>query len=182
MTDINVSQSIPNEPPFEETASLTELDITEQDGTLDIHHPCQDHHDHQRLHSPGDSESEEDLTEEHVDTNLLENQLHNLHLDPIPTLETTTDSTTQQDCNAGTLHPTVEQAERAEQADTINPLPPTHSTSNTSRGRSSSSVSPSTVVGLLPRSQRVWEMDRQAPECRRCHRRFNFLVRRHHCR
>ncbi|KAI8365508.1 FYVE zinc finger-domain-containing protein [Choanephora cucurbitarum] len=34
----------------------------------------------------------------------------------------------------------------------------------------------------LPRSQRVWEMDRQAPECRRCHRRFNFLVRRHHCR
>ncbi|KAI8375786.1 FYVE zinc finger-domain-containing protein [Blakeslea trispora] len=35
---------------------------------------------------------------------------------------------------------------------------------------------------LLPRSQRVWEMDRQAPECRRCYRRFNFLVRRHHCR
>lgn len=35
---------------------------------------------------------------------------------------------------------------------------------------------------LPPRSQRVWELDRHAPECRRCHRRFNFLVRRHHCR
>ncbi|KAI8989287.1 FYVE zinc finger-domain-containing protein [Pilobolus umbonatus] len=35
---------------------------------------------------------------------------------------------------------------------------------------------------IPPRSQRVWEMDRQAPECRRCHRRFSFLVRRHHCR
>ncbi|KAI8070216.1 hypothetical protein BDF21DRAFT_344506 [Thamnidium elegans] len=145
-----------------------------------MHHSCQDHH--QRLHSPGNSDSEEDLTEEHVDTNLLENQLHNLHLDPIPTLETQnsiTDSTTQQDCNAGTLQPIIEQAE---QADTIKPLPPIHSTGSTSRGRSNSSVSPSTVVGLLPRSQRVWEMDRQAPECRRCHRRFNFLVRRHHCR
>ncbi|KAI8647484.1 FYVE zinc finger-domain-containing protein [Parasitella parasitica] len=51
------------------------------------------------------------------------------------------------------------------------------------RGRSASSASPTTLNGsLLPRSQRVWEMDRQAPECRRCHRRFNFLIRRHHCR
>ncbi|KAI7857592.1 hypothetical protein BDC45DRAFT_17319 [Circinella umbellata] len=33
-----------------------------------------------------------------------------------------------------------------------------------------------------PRSRRVWEEDRQASECRRCNRRFNFLVRRHHCR
>ncbi|ORY96888.1 hypothetical protein BCR43DRAFT_440430 [Syncephalastrum racemosum] len=33
---------------------------------------------------------------------------------------------------------------------------------------------------LNPR--RVWESDRQAAECRRCGRRFNFLVRRHHCR
>lgn len=59
----------------------------------------------------------------------------------------------------------------------------TNNTSPSSRGRSVSSVSPSSLSsGLLPRSQRVWEMDRQAPECRRCHRRFNFLVRRHHCR
>lgn len=57
-----------------------------------------------------------------------------------------------------------------------------HQNSN-NRGRSVSSVNPSTTSGgLLPRSQRVWEMDRQAPECRRCHRRFNFLIRRHHCR
>ncbi|EPB86994.1 hypothetical protein HMPREF1544_06212 [Mucor circinelloides 1006PhL] len=62
-------------------------------------------------------------------------------------------------------------------------VPDTGSTSHSPRGRSVSSVSPSTLSGnLLPRSQRVWEMDRQAPECRRCHRRFNFLVRRHHCR
>ncbi|KAI9321009.1 hypothetical protein BX666DRAFT_1913567 [Dichotomocladium elegans] len=31
-------------------------------------------------------------------------------------------------------------------------------------------------------SRRVWEADRHAAECRRCNRRFNFLVRRHHCR
>lgn len=62
-------------------------------------------------------------------------------------------------------------------------VPSTNSTPYSPRGRSVSSVSPSTLNGaLLPRSQRVWEMDRQAPECRRCHRRFNFLVRRHHCR
>ncbi|CAO3644217.1 unnamed protein product [Mucor fragilis] len=62
-------------------------------------------------------------------------------------------------------------------------VPNTNSTPHSSRGRSVSSVSPSNLNGsILPRSQRVWEMDRQAPECRRCHRRFNFLVRRHHCR
>jgi hypothetical protein len=59
------------------------------------------------------------------------------------------------------------------------PLPPVI---NNNRIRSASTATPSTVNGLLPRSQRVWEMDRQASECRRCHRRFNFLVRRHHCR
>ncbi|KAI8979844.1 hypothetical protein BDF20DRAFT_871986 [Mycotypha africana] len=42
--------------------------------------------------------------------------------------------------------------------------------------------SDSTATTLPPRSQRIWEMDRQASECRRCHRKFNFLVRRHHCR
>ncbi|KAG2213225.1 hypothetical protein INT46_001586 [Mucor plumbeus] len=64
-----------------------------------------------------------------------------------------------------------------------NTISSTNNTSTSSRGRSVSSVSPSSLSsGLLPRSQRVWEMDRQAPECRRCHRRFNFLVRRHHCR
>ncbi|KAI8379567.1 FYVE zinc finger-domain-containing protein [Radiomyces spectabilis] len=33
-----------------------------------------------------------------------------------------------------------------------------------------------------PQRRKVWESDRQASECRRCGRRFNFLVRRHHCR
>ncbi|ORZ15666.1 hypothetical protein BCR42DRAFT_451619 [Absidia repens] len=33
-----------------------------------------------------------------------------------------------------------------------------------------------------PRPRHVWESDRQASECRRCSRRFSFLVRRHHCR
>jgi hypothetical protein len=33
-----------------------------------------------------------------------------------------------------------------------------------------------------PRPRHVWESDRQASECRRCNRRFSFLVRRHHCR
>ncbi|KAI8065804.1 hypothetical protein BC940DRAFT_223078, partial [Gongronella butleri] len=37
-----------------------------------------------------------------------------------------------------------------------------------------------TLTDLRPRH--VWENDRQAAECRRCNRRFNFLVRRHHCR
>ncbi|KAG2187515.1 hypothetical protein INT44_005204 [Umbelopsis vinacea] len=42
---------------------------------------------------------------------------------------------------------------------------------------------------VLPRSHsqtistsRVWEADKDANDCRRCKRRFNFLVRRHHCR
>ncbi|KAJ8655477.1 hypothetical protein O0I10_008763 [Lichtheimia ornata] len=35
---------------------------------------------------------------------------------------------------------------------------------------------------VLDTHRRVWEADRHASECRRCNRRFNFLVRRHHCR
>lgn len=31
-------------------------------------------------------------------------------------------------------------------------------------------------------TNRVWESDKDTNECRRCKRRFNFLVRRHHCR
>jgi hypothetical protein len=31
-------------------------------------------------------------------------------------------------------------------------------------------------------TNRVWESDKDANECRRCKRRFNFLLRRHHCR
>lgn len=123
----------------------------------------------ERLHNTGDSESEEDLTEEHVDTHLLSTQLEDLNIIPKPVEST--------ESNAGTLQ--VE-----EQQDMISPLTPIAAPQPMSRGRSSSSVNPPTTstVGLLPRSQRVWEMDRQAPECRRCHRRFNFLVRRHHCR
>ncbi|RCH99978.1 hypothetical protein CU098_006300 [Rhizopus stolonifer] len=56
-----------------------------------------------------------------------------------------------------------------------------HSPTDLTRNRSKSNAD-STSGGLLPRSQRVWELDRHASECRRCHRRFNFLIRRHHCR
>ncbi|KAI8878156.1 FYVE-domain-containing protein, partial [Backusella circina FSU 941] len=35
---------------------------------------------------------------------------------------------------------------------------------------------------LPPQAQRIWEMDRVTPQCRRCDRQFTFLVRRHHCR
>ncbi|KAG0183572.1 hypothetical protein DFQ28_001528, partial [Apophysomyces sp. BC1034] len=40
----------------------------------------------------------------------------------------------------------------------------------------------STYYAVPPRADRIWESDRQAHECRRCGRRFSFLVRRHHCR
>ncbi|CAO3681669.1 unnamed protein product [Rhizopus stolonifer] len=56
-----------------------------------------------------------------------------------------------------------------------------HSPTDLTRNRSKSNAD-STSGGLLPRSQRVWELDRHASECRQCHRRFNFLIRRHHCR
>lgn len=154
MTDINQSTVDIN--------GVEEGDLAEAVPSLQSNKPSlpQD-----RLYNTGDSESEEDLTEELVDTHLLSTQLEDLN---IPSHVELIDS------NAGTL--------QVEQQDMISPLTPI-SPQTTSRGRSSSSVNPTTaVVGLLPRSQRVWEMDRQAPECRRCHRRFNFLVRRHHCR
>jgi FYVE zinc finger len=56
---------------------------------------------------------------------------------------------------------------------------------------SSTLLHPPPPVSVLPRSQSqsltistssVWEADKDASECRRCKRRFNFLVRRHHCR
>ncbi|KAI9265923.1 hypothetical protein BY458DRAFT_513040 [Sporodiniella umbellata] len=56
-----------------------------------------------------------------------------------------------------------------------------HSSTEPARNRSKSNAD-STKGSILPKSQRVWEPDRHASECRRCHRRFNFLVRRHHCR
>lgn len=165
MTDIN-QKSLPNDTS--EQNNLEEGDIAEVVPNLElIRKPSLLE---ERLHNTGDSESEEDVTEEHVDTNLLSTQLEDLNM--IPANLDIVDSI---DRNAGTL-------QQIEQQDMISPLT-TITTHSTSRGRSSSSVNPTTsLVGLLPRSQRVWEMDRQAPECRRCHRRFNFLVRRHHCR
>lgn len=40
----------------------------------------------------------------------------------------------------------------------------------------------STRSSSLSRIAYVWERNEQAPNCRRCGRWFNFLVRRHHCR
>ncbi|CAO3674963.1 unnamed protein product [Rhizopus stolonifer] len=53
---------------------------------------------------------------------------------------------------------------------------------NTAYGSDSVRTRKASPLGLLPRSQRVWELNRHASECRRCYRRFNFLIRRHHCR
>ncbi|KAI9333746.1 FYVE zinc finger-domain-containing protein [Pilaira anomala] len=204
MTENNPSPSVQNDTMVEDSSDLLESDIADAVPTLHLTQKPSIQQQEERLHS--DSESEEDLTEEHA----LTTQLDNLRLDPTTTTTTTTTTipattattttttsnsihsiTTEQteESNAGTLLATEQQEQEAE--DTINPLTPihnshmntNHNSNSSSRGRSSSNVSPSTtVVGLLPRSQRVWEMDRQAPECRRCHRRFNFLVRRHHCR
>ncbi|KAG1147305.1 hypothetical protein G6F37_004977 [Rhizopus arrhizus] len=106
-----------------------------------------------------ESDSEEDLTEEHG--NYLLNPFNDLS-----TTEQQTDSTIQLPTSIITT--------------TTTSLNPVHSSSDATRTRSKSNAD--LVTGLLPRSQRVWELDRHAPECRRCHRRFNFLVRRHHCR
>ncbi|CAO3618932.1 unnamed protein product [Mucor hiemalis] len=58
---------------------------------------------------------------------------------------------------------------------------PTNSTSSASNGSSSSSSN-------LPRNEQdnngllQWESNDGVLDCRRCHRWFNFIVRRHHCR
>lgn len=106
-----------------------------------------------------ESDSEEDLTEEHGNHLLIP-------FNDLSTTEQQTDSTTQLPTSIITT--------------TTTSLNPVHSSSDATRTRSKSNAD--LVTSLLPRSQRVWELDRHAPECRRCHRRFNFLVRRHHCR
>ncbi|KAI8092314.1 FYVE zinc finger-domain-containing protein [Gilbertella persicaria] len=98
------------------------------------------------------------------------------------------DSESEEDVTEENVHATLEQLDNTASEDTftngtVNQEEHVHPTTINTRGRSVSNVHPGTQhTGILPRSQRVWEMDRQAPECRRCHRRFNFLVRRHHCR
>lgn len=224
MTDTN--HTLQNDVLFAQDGNtLEEGDITEALSNIHLPRKPSPPHD-ERLHNNGDSESEEDLTEEHIDSNL--NSPHSEGGSQAEYTTTTTSEVTNsseemerertagdnqetegnelalegEDNNAGTLKepppaaPVPQQQQAQEEQhydtaaeDTISPLaaPPAisfsnNSSSSNSRGRSVSSVNPSTTNGLLPRSQRVWEMDRQAPECRRCHRRFNFLVRRHHCR
>ncbi|CAO3644358.1 unnamed protein product [Mucor hiemalis] len=213
MTDTNLT--LQSDVMFaQDQHTLEEGDITEALSNIHLARKPSPPHD-ERLHNNGDSESEEDLTEEHIDTNLMAAPSEGGSHVEYTTSEIANSSEEMErerslgdnqeeegselplegrDNNAGTLQeplplPPLSQAEEEQNEtteDTISPLaaPPTNSSPNSSnnRGRSISSVSPSTVNGLLPRSQRVWEMDRQAPECRRCHRRFNFLVRRHHCR
>lgn len=197
MTDSNSNNSSQKHINSDRVDSLEEGDITEVLSNIHLARKPSPANE-ERLHNTEDSESEEDLTEEHVDTHLLATQVENSGVNNTPqdSLESVEQHPSHEqvdngiedenrNSNAGTLHPSEQQEQREPNEDTISPLAPTvNSTqnSNSNRGRSVSSVSPSTTPGLLPRSQRVWEMDRQAPECRRCHRRFNFLVRRHHCR
>lgn len=208
MTDTNLT--LQSDVMFaQDQHTLEEGDITEALSNIHLARKPSPHDE--RLHNNGDSESEEDLTEEHIDTNLMAAPSEGGSHVEYTTSEITNSSEEMEggdnqeeegselpleggDNNAGTLQeplpppppPQAEEEQNEITEDTISPLaaPPANSSPNSSnnRGRSISSVSPSTVNGLLPRSQRVWEMDRQAPECRRCHRRFNFLVRRHHCR
>lgn len=224
MTDTN--HTLQNDVLFAQDGNtLEEGDITEALANIHLPRKPSPPHD-ERLHNNGDSESEEDLTEEHIDSNLIAPTSEGgSHTECTTTTSEVTNSSEEmerertagdnqqvegselalegRDNNAGTLQeppvpttvsapapqPQAEEEQHDTAEDTISPLAappanssPNNSSSSNSRGRSASSVSPSTANGLLPRSQRVWEMDRQAPECRRCHRRFNFLVRRHHCR
>ncbi|KAI9486747.1 MAG: FYVE zinc finger-domain-containing protein [Benjaminiella poitrasii] len=114
--------------------------------------------------SSEESDSEEDVTEESGNYNSLITGLEHLSLQTSPNEPEQT-----------TTEPTRTTSLISNNNNNIN-----------NRGRSISSAASTTStannIGLLPRSQRVWEMDRQVPDCRRCHRRFNFLVRRHHCR
>lgn len=144
-------------------------------------------HEHpERLHNNGDSESE-DVTEEHHERN---ESIHSQSCANSVDIQDPTQTEIEQgqvnviipedDDDNQPLSASMPYKPRIEQEPNIHPT----STVSSTRGRSVSNACPSTTApsGLLPRSQRVWEMDRQAPECRRCHRRFNFLVRRHHCR
>ena len=191
----NTQHGLQNETPSGEVNTLEESDIADAVSGLHLTRKPSLPHDPERLHNAEDSESEEDVTEEHIDT------IHTIDAPvPEPTRSTqsvesnqqspienqSTESREQENGNsAGTLSPSQQEEEEENSVAPLENIPRPannfHQNGN-NRGRSSSSASPSTVSGLLPRSQRVWEMDRQAPECRRCHRRFNFLVRRHHCR
>lgn len=73
-----------------------------------------------------------------------------------------------------------ENGRRAEEEPEIEAGPPHWPPQSQPMNRQASRESDQTLLNL-PR-QRVWEADRQAQECRRCNRRFNFLIRRHHCR
>jgi hypothetical protein len=197
-----------SEPETEEASiqkQLEEGDITEAvPNMIHIHpKPTPSHELPERLHNNGDSESEEDVTEEHYDTTLTNGieqlSIHSqsserVSINSVEIEEPTVAENERTQVNG--IVPEVDEEDdddnqplsanlsyrsRAEQEPNVHPTS-ANMTASSTRGRSVSSASPTTTSGLLPRSQRVWEMDRQAPECRRCHRRFNFLVRRHHCR
>jgi hypothetical protein len=239
MTDIN-QRSLQHETIQEEPTQISELEteeasIQEHENHLEegditeavpniIHiqpRPTPSHEQPERLHNNGDSESEEDVTEEHYDTTLtngteqlsIHSQSTSFNLnetdnnnntpneetmttnDPVQTeneqvqvngiiLEEQENDQEDDDDDNQPLSVNLSYRPRIDQEPSIHPTftNVNNTTVSSTRGRSVSNASPNTTSGLLPRSQRVWEMDRQAPECRKCHRRFNFLVRRHHCR
>jgi hypothetical protein len=186
--------------PEEETQQLEEGDITEAANNLHVNRKPSIHINEQE-HTHGDSESEEDLTDEHVNSESFQLGNNNIttpeeynassvlsnHEHEEEEVNEEEEEEEQQEEESSSNAGTLQQQQQQHPTELTSPPPITLSPPNitNSRGRSVSSASPSTTtinIGLLPRSQRVWEMDRQAPECRRCHRRFNFLVRRHHCR
>ncbi|KAI9023684.1 FYVE zinc finger-domain-containing protein [Phycomyces nitens] len=97
--------------------------------------------------------------------------------------------------STNTPHSTPEEEAESEPAQFEEEYIPTNTPDSSSIVQSDSSIheeeeemerqtirSERTLTEPAPRTLHVWEADRQALECRRCARRFNFLVRRHHCR
>ncbi|KAM3588813.1 hypothetical protein VKS41_001249 [Umbelopsis sp. WA50703] len=100
----------------------------------------------------------------------------------LPQLTSSIPSQPEPPITAPTSH-TVE-ASSAIQNDTSNEETVYFFQSNIIPPSSTTPISP-TFARVQPSNDmphRTWESDKDANECRRCKRRFNFLVRRHHCR
>ncbi|KAI7902292.1 FYVE zinc finger-domain-containing protein [Cokeromyces recurvatus] len=130
-----------------------------------------------------ESDSEVNITEETQD---LYNLIGDIEQSSLQT--SSNDSLSSDEQTSSIEQTTLNEQENNELIRTVTDLP-----ASSPRGQSMSSATTTTTAAaaaaaasnhanLLPRSHKVWELDRQVTDCRRCHRRFNFLVRRHHCR